>query len=225
MTKPELVTLIMENTTEYKKTHLMEMHKADLERIAAAFAPAEASAALSETEAPTHVATPDSGTTLTQATQEAVEAVYDEYQKMVKGSRMDKEEFRATAIEAAIARLDNGANPEIIRETVVSAIKELLEDKVAFCPINDNEKLMLATIPRLPDFTGLDSVLDGKGFLEKVQDLHGVSVATSRALMVSLMRKRFYQIIGKKSGQKKTTIKLQSRGIRYLIRNGLYAEV
>ena len=37
MTKPELVTFIMANTEEYKKTHLMEMYKADLEVIAATF--------------------------------------------------------------------------------------------------------------------------------------------------------------------------------------------
>ena len=42
MTKPELVAFIMENTSEYKKTHLMEKYKTELEVIATAFCqPAE----------------------------------------------------------------------------------------------------------------------------------------------------------------------------------------
>ena len=33
MTKPELVAAIMEHTISYKKTHLMDKHKAELEAI------------------------------------------------------------------------------------------------------------------------------------------------------------------------------------------------
>jgi len=87
--------------------------------------------------------------------------------------------------------------------------------------VNEKEQLMLATIPKLPDFEGTMSVMDGKGFLAKVEEIHGIPQSTSRALMVSLMKKQYYEIIGKKSGQKKTTIKLQPKGIKYLAENNL----
>jgi len=81
---------------------------------------------------------------------------------------------------------------------------------------------MLATIPKLPDFKGVDSIITGKDFLAKVAELHDVAPGTSRALMVALKKKGYYQIFGKKSGQKKTTIKLLDKGIQYLADNGLY---
>lgn len=55
----------------------------------------------------------------------------------------------------------------------------------------------------LNDFSGVNAVMDGKGFLKKVEEFHGVTVSTTKALMVSLMKKRFYRTIGKLKGQKK----------------------
>lgn len=224
MTKAELATLIMANTGQYKKTHLAKMHLADLETLAAPYmeaTPASEDTASMGVETLAHAATPIGAETLPQAPAaphiaDAVAEVYDENAKMVRGPRLDKEEFRKVVIEKAVAQLLPGAAPATVRKVTLATMEELLQNKTAFCPINDTERLMLETIPLLDDFESIESVIDGKGFLAKVKEVHGIENSTTRALMVSLCRKGFYRIIGVKSGQKKTTIVLQERGIRYL---------
>ena len=150
-----------------------------------------------------------------------VSAAYEDNKKMVRGPRIDKEEFRKVAIEKALGKLTATEDSATVREITVATMEEMLHNKTMFCPINDTERIMLETIPVLEDFSGVDSIMDGKSFLAKVKELHGVENATTRALMVSLCRKGFYRIIGIQSGQKHTTIQLQERGIRYLKEHGL----
>ena len=139
---------------------------------------------------------------------------------MIKGPRMDKEEFKKTAIQKIIDTMaDNGTSN--VDEVANQVITQLLENKTYFCPINNVEKMMLQTIPTVNDFTGVDSIIDGKTFLQKVGETHGIKVSTTRALMVSLCKKGYYEIKGIKSGQRKSTIYLKERGIRYLENSGL----
>ena len=87
-----------------------------------------------------------------------------------------------------------------------------MEEPIAFVPMNDNERKMLETIPLLSDYNGIESEVNGKGFLQKVKELHNIEVTTSRALMVSLKRKKYITI----GGGRKTFIVLLERGIRHL---------
>lgn len=280
MTKPELVAFIMSKTIDYKKTHLIEKHKAELEALAMAFsAPQGTVSAEHDTQTPvtpskradaiiegvsdnasdlqgrpngelvvtsgksapvepessnngtieepaptaqavevtirpaleTENGTPDS-LAAAAALLEIVERAYDDNAKMVKGRRMDKAEFRAVAIEAALSRLDAGADPSVVEKTVLDTMTELLTDKIAFCPMNDNERKMLETIPLLPDYSDVESQVNGMGFLQKVKELHNIEISTSRALMVSLKKKKYITI----GGGKKTFIVLLDRGVKYL---------
>jgi len=177
MTKLELVTAILGRTAKHKKTHLMEMAKAELEAMYAKVAPKDACAPDSAAEAPAPVVDHD---------------------------------------ESEIAP---GPQNEAPAGTPATATKSK-EPK-----ISDTEKLMLATIPQVSSFEGVDSIITGKDFLAKVTELHKVPPATSRSLMVALKKKGYYQIIGKKSGQKHTTIKLLEKGIQYLTDSGLLAAI
>ena len=91
--------------------------------------------------------------------------------------------------------------------------------------INDNEKLLLATIPRLPDFKGVDSVMDGRRFLKKAEELNGVPLGKGCNLFGVLRDKEFYSAKGRKEGQNRTTFQLSALGIKYLSDNGLLAVV
>lgn len=228
MTKAELTTLIMANTDNNKKSHLAKMHIADLENLAAPY--------MMDTEPrntlhmiagiAAYTRTSDSAEILSvgpiaPTLADAVAAVYDEHVKMVKGPRIDKAEFREVAIEKAAAQLHPEDMPATIREVTLSTMEKLLHNKTLFCPINHKERRMLATIPLLDDFTGIDSIMNGKEFLIKVRSIHNMEPSTTRALMVALCRKGFYSIKGVKSGQNHTTIQLRERGIRYLINEGL----
>jgi methionine aminopeptidase len=82
--------------------------------------------------------------------------------------------------------------------------------------LNENEKLMLSTIPQIASFVDANSIVTGKDFVAKVKELHGIAPRTVAALMVSLRKKEYYRIKGKKAGQKHTTIHLLPRGIEYL---------
>ena len=82
--------------------------------------------------------------------------------------------------------------------------------------LTDTEKLMLETIPKLEGFTDASSIITGKAFLAAVKTMHNVETTTSRSLMVSLRKKNYFRIIGKKSGQKHTTIQLLDKGAQYL---------
>ena len=69
-----------------------------------------------------------------------------------------------------------------------------------------------SSIPLLSDYSGIESEVNGKGFLQKVKESHNIDVTTSRALMVSLKRKKYITI----GGGRKTFIALLERGIRHL---------
>lgn len=213
MTKAELTKVIMAHNTNYKKTNLLRMHIADLEKLAASYVATDHAAAAVNAAAQRPEIDP--------SLYAQIGAAYDSNIKMVKGPRMDKAYFRQIAIEKATQALAGVTDLDTIETVVKATMEALLSNKTAFCPINETEALMLSTIPKLPDFETLESTMDGKGMLAKVAELHGVEAATTRALMVSLCRKGFYTIKGIKSGQKRTTIQLQERGIRYLIDNGL----
>jgi len=208
MTKPALVAFIMENTTEYKKTHLMEKHKAELEIIAAAFQP------LGNSEDGT-----SAESSLPNALAKAVEKVYEDNKKLVKGRRLDKDEFKTTVIEKVMDLLssDTPAYPSAVSDITISTMEQLIAEPATFCPINDNERKMLESIPLVPGYKGIESTVGGKEFLQKVKELHNIEIATSRALMVSLKRKKFISIGGgKNGGGAKTSITLLERGIRLL---------
>ena len=134
MTKLELVTFIMANTEEYKKTHMMEMYKADLEVIAATFGSDEAedtaNASESNHEEATTIATdvPDNSdepsdnanvdsipadTVEEQAStdepqsaiEEMIAEAYEDNKKMVKMRLLDRNEFKETVIEKTLERV------------------------------------------------------------------------------------------------------------------------
>ena len=225
MTKIQLTTFIMAQTNEYKKTNLMKMHIADLEVLAQPFQSKEpliespqltlceplVFETIEQVESTEILSQEPAGSTIYTL----VEETYDKHKKLVKGPRLDKEEFRTTAIAKIIDALATAESADVDHITI-QVITTLLENKTYFCPINDVERLMLSTIPQMKEFHGMDSILEGKGFLEKVNELHGIAISTSRALMVSLCKKGFYEIKGKKSGQKHTTLHLKERGIKYL---------
>ena len=91
--------------------------------------------------------------------------------------------------------------------------------------INANEKLLLATIPKLPDFKGVDSVMDGRNFLKKAEELNGVPLGKGCNLFGVLRDKGFYSAKGRKEGQNRTTFQLSDKGVQYLTENGLLAVV
>lgn len=233
MTKPELVTLIMANTGEYKKTHLMEMYKVDLEKIAVAFHQPEvaenrtADAPALEGQGTTEdnqlaqndeIGTPTAPSPAS-ALAKAIEKVYEDNEKLVKGRRLDKDEFKATVIEKVTAQmpLDTPAYPSAVSDTTIATMQQLMAEPIAFCPINENERKMLESIPFVPGYEGVESTIDGKDLLQRVKELHNIEIATSRALMVSLKRKKLVAIGGgKNGGGTKTTITLLERGVRHL---------
>lgn len=270
MTKPELVTFIMERTAEHKKTNLLKKHKDELEIIAAALsALVGAVSTEADTQRPTAVSeavdSSTEGISITTEDDLQVEPssepqpgyekwsepataenapsnlgepsdivsdylpapvecadevsavildVYEENKKIVKARRMDKNEFVETVVEKTTARViaEHVTDQEAIKTLTVTVMQDLLTDLVAFCPMNDNEKKMLETIPLLPDYQSVESQVNGKGFLQKVKELHNIEINTSRALMVSLKKKRYITI----GGGKKTFIILLERGVRYL---------
>ena len=228
MTKSQLTTFIMGLSAEHKKTNLMKMHIADLEALAESLKNSEPTqTTLCEDEPLPHTPTPEIVESIPElesgcSVYDLASAAYDIHKKLVKGPRIDKDEFRHTAISKIIDALANceSSNADAV---TVEVINNLLQNKTHFCPLNDTERLMLATIPVLDEFHGIDSAIDGKTFLQKVNELHGVATGTTRALMVSLCRKGFYEIKGVKSGQKRTTLHLMERGIQYLENAGLLA--
>lgn len=90
---------------------------------------------------------------------------------------------------------------------------------------NDNEKLMLAAIPKLPDFKGVDSEMNGRALAKKVGELHGVPLNKARGLFLSLKNKGYYETEGKEEGQTQTTFRLSAFGIKYLTDNRLISVV
>ena len=169
MTKTELVNYILSNTSEYKKSHLNEKHKEELESIAAG---------LSSTAADPAVAT------------DPVEDV----------------------------PVDATVSPEAEAELVVSSENKRTK-------INDTEKLMLATIPTLPDFENVGSVMNGRNFLKVAEEVHAIPIRKGQALFASLKNKGYYSTMGRESGQARTTFQLSDIGIKYLSDNGLLAAV
>jgi len=139
---------------------------------------------------------------------------YDENAKLVKGRRVDKAEFRETVMEKVIAQIVDisTADSATVTTLTISTINELIAEPVAFCPMNENEQKMLETIPLLSDYTDAESQVNGKAYLQKVKELHNIEITTSRALMVSLKRKKYITI----GGGRKTFIVLLERGIRHL---------
>ena len=45
--------------------------------------------------------------------------------------------------------------------------------------INDNKKLLLGTIPQLADFSSVDSEMNGRAFVKKAVEIHGIPQARS----------------------------------------------
>ena len=72
MTKPELVALIMDNTDEYRKTHLMDKPKAELEELAAGYIATEAVTPIDEPEAAGSAMTPGNTETPADTAEAAV---------------------------------------------------------------------------------------------------------------------------------------------------------
>lgn len=256
--KDDLITLILANTDEYKKTHLVEMKKDKVFAIATPFLPAEGTTepkgvnseteqAAKEPEAPAHDETPEAKETpqakptdVTDSEKDGtgepapqekasadpsviqmVEAAYAENEKKVKGNRLDKDEFRKTAIEKTVAGLTGSETEAEIRAAVVQTITTLLTDKSAFIPINETEKTMLATLPIMDGFKGTDSAIVGKDWLDKVEAEHSIPSSSTRALIVSLKKKKYISVKGRNSGEKVTKVQLMERGIQYLMQNGL----
>ena len=141
-------------------------------------------------------------------------SAYNENAKLVKGRRLDKTEFRETVMEKVIAQITDitTVDSDTIAALTISTINELMAEPVAFCPMNENEQKMLETIPLLSDYTDAESQVNGKAYLQKVKELHNIEITTSRALMVSLKRKKYITI----GGGRKTFIILLERGIRHL---------
>jgi len=110
---------------------------------------------------------------------------------------------------------------------LVDKLKEELEaiysDLTTDLKITENEKLLLATIPQLPDFTNVESVMNGREFLKKAEEINGVPLAKGCRLFKTLRDKGFYNAKAKESGQNRTTFQLSDMGIQYLIDNGLLA--
>ena len=282
MTKPELVTFIMENTSEYKKTHLMEKYKAELEVIAAAFqhpaehenaandelAPeaqkeSEKSHAASEVENETVITQPDNEiysepatpenapedlsvntpaadsaqappaflpvhdepsdnidehlppqTNETNEVNEVILMAYEDNKKIAKIRRADKNEFRETVIEKVLEQVTAAGltEPKAIAELTISIIQTYASDLTTFCPMNNNERKMLETIPLMTEYENAGSKVTGKNFLQKVKELHNIEITASRALMVQLKRKKYIAI----EGSKEKYIVLLERGIKHL---------
>lgn len=221
MTKPQLVAFIMEKTTEYKKTHLVEKYKDELEAIAATFmqaaielakvSPADAEVCTARENAPTET-TPNPA--VASSAYEVILAAYEANKKSIKMRRIDKDEFKQTVLQVTAGRVatDGTTNTESITDLTISVMGELATNLIVFCPMNDNERKMLETIPLLTDYENNESEVNGKNFLQKVKELHNIEVSTSRALMVSLKRKQFITI----GGGRKTFIVLSERGIKHL---------
>jgi len=91
--------------------------------------------------------------------------------------------------------------------------------------INTNEKLLLATIPHCSDYADTASVMDGRNFLKKAEEINGVPLKKGCRLFGVLRDKGFYTAKARESGQKRTTFQLTSKGIRYLADHGLLAVV
>lgn len=74
---------------------------------------------------------------------------------LVKGRCLDKEEFRDTVVEKVTGQITSfpTADDEAIAALTVSTINELMAEPIAFCPMNENEKKMLETIPLLSDYS------------------------------------------------------------------------
>ena len=170
MNKTILATAIMEKTDQYKKTHLKDMHKSDLEAIYAELYPAEPSTTISEPVPVSPVAAPEVQTTATEGTHEA--------------------------------------NAEPIEKEI---------------KVTDNEKLLLATIPQLLDFSGTDATMNGRAFVKKAEELYGIPLNKARSAFSALKTKGYYTTQGKESGQTRTTFQLSDLGIKYLQETGLLA--
>jgi len=238
MTKTQLVTFIMENTMEFKKTHLVEKYKSELEEIAAKFQVAEidengtdgesAPAAQPKVEIVQPSAEVENGTSAPWLESESqpeneessdpitkiILATYEENKKSVKARRIDKDEFKRAVVDTVTAKVaaDGPDGEDTIKALTISIMSRLSQNLIAFCPMNDNERKMLETIPLLADYENPASEVNGKNFLQKVKELHNIEVSTSRALMVSLKRKQFITI----GGGRKTFIVLLERGKKHL---------
>ena len=144
---------------------------------------------------------------------------YEKNKKLVKGRRLDKVEFLETVVEKVAAQIISGelSDPQAISYFTVATITALMAEPVAFLPINDTERKMLESIPLMAEYENVESTVGGKEFLQKVKELHNIEIGTSRALMVSLKRKKFIAIGGGvKGGGTKTTVTLLERGVRHL---------
>ncbi len=250
MTKIELTQAIMNSNAgvDYKKTNLMKMHIADLKELYQDLvAPEETVPPLLAGEVyieqemfvpvlvmenapeevlepiptPVPVAvveakeTPVVADIHTQATEALTQAL-----KSIKGLRMKKSDFKAEA-QARIEGVLMAGDVDDVEQVVESVLSQMMENLTHLAPINEAERKMLETIPKTSEFQDCSSVLTSKALLSKVQELHGIPASTSRALMVSLRKKGFYDIKGKKSGEKVAKIHLLERGINFLNQNNL----
>jgi hypothetical protein len=197
MTKEELTELVMKKTHTYKKTNLMKMLKADLIEVAKLHlieaTPEASHLAESETEQPEVITTPSE------------EQTTDEV----------PEEFKAVEVKE-IAETEKKSAKPTEKKTSKKSVSDKPEEKPIKERLNDTEKLMLQTIPQLPEFkNSTDSVLS-KDLLAKMEELHKIPISTTRALLVSLKKKEYLTLRGKRTGLKQTTIWLGVNGLRFL---------
>jgi len=177
MTKIELVTAIMEKTEGYKKTHLVEKPKEELETIYAQLADTADAAPI--------------------------------------GDAQDSHEPVAPPETVAVVAEQTVENAE------EAPAKKVRPKKVKEEKMSNKEKALLDTIPTLPDFKGIESVIEGKLLLKAAAGLHDLPVKSGAPVFVSLKNKGYYTVKGKKSGQKKATFQLTEKGMQYLKDNNL----
>jgi hypothetical protein len=153
LNKEQLVALIMENTTEYKKTHLMLKPVTEVREIAAPYLANE-------------------------------------------GTPAEQEPTPETAEPAP--------TPEKLPETPKP--KEL----------GETHKILIETLPLLPDFKDTASIVKSKDLLSKVSELHNIPPRKTGPIMTALKRKGYFKLVGKNSGQKIVTVQLLPPAIEFL---------
>jgi hypothetical protein len=192
--KEELVALIMANTDEFKKTHLMLKPVTEVRDIAAKYTTAD--------EAPAEVVSAE----IAHADDKPAPDTAEPIESPAPSVTRDEEEPTAKPQDETVP-------VETPKADKKSAKTEKTEKKAE---LSDKHKILIETVPLLPTFKNTKSVVTAKDLLAMVNDNHQIPPRKSGPIMTVLKRKGYFKLVGKNSGQKIVTVQLLTPAIEFL---------
>ena len=153
----------------------------------------------------------------------AIMAATDEYKKthLMAMPKADLETIYAGLTPAADADT-TVAETEVATDTdVATSTDEAADAPAEEVELDDSEKKLLAIIPNLDDYEGVESEMIANTFLKKVESTHDIPFDLGRKVFRSLRKKGYYDTKGKAEGKTRTTFQLTELGVQYLTDNGL----